>query len=126
MAQDLTLHVVGASPHETANLTFRLAEELSNTGTIQASIATRPGTEGERGADVPLWGQLALTFVGGGAASTLLNVLAAWIPKRSDQTIEFKDGRGREFKITGADLTPEKLGAILQTLDQFVVRARRN
>ncbi|HEX8830402.1 MAG TPA: hypothetical protein VF705_04510 [Longimicrobium sp.] len=108
-----------AGEGEAARLTSRLAEELSRPGNIRAEAQVRPARPGERAADVPLLGQLALTFLGGGAATALINIIGAWLPRKSETKIVLKLADGTELSLSGTDLTPTQTSAYIKALQKY-------
>lgn len=111
-----------SGPAEAARLADRVASEINRPGTIRATPETRPAEPGERGVDIPLAGHLALTFLSGGAASTLINVLTAWLPRGGDTKVELELANGSSFAISGSDLTPTKVAEYVEALREFEPR----
>lgn len=118
----LRIHHEGG-PAEAARLADRVAGEINRPGTIQAKPETRSAQPGERGVDIPLAGQLALTFLSGGAASTLINVLAAWLHRGGDTKVDLVLADGSSLAITGAELSPQKVAEYVEALRKFEPRA---
>jgi len=124
MESTFKLHVRHeAGPAEAARVSARVASELSRPGSIRAAAETRPAEPGERGIDIPLAGQLALTFLSGGAASALINVLAAWLPKTGDTKVDLVLPDGASLTLAGPDLTPQKAAEYVEALRKFEPRA---
>lgn len=106
-------------PTETARLSAGLASALSRTRVVEASLATRPSSPGERADMVPILGQIVVAFVGGGAASALVNVLSGWL-HRTTTSVEITAADGRSIKITGSDLVPERVEPLVRSLERFM------
>jgi hypothetical protein len=70
--------------------------------------------------EIGLLGQLALTFLGAGAATALINCLRAYIER--DHTLRFRLKRadGVELEIESKDLSPDHLVKTLQDLEKHV------
>lgn len=97
----------------------QMTEELNRPGIIRVVPETRPGARGERAMDVPLAGQLLLTFLSGGAATALINVLAAWLPRGGDTRVELELPDGRSITLKGPGMTPEKVGEFMEAVRKF-------
>lgn len=120
MESTLRLHVQHESgPAEAARLAARVAEAANRPGSIRAEAETRPAAPGERAIDVPLAGQLALTFLGGGAATALINVIAAWLPRGGDTKVDLVLPDGGSLTLSGADMTPKKVAEYVEALRKF-------
>lgn len=124
MESTVTLHLQHeGGPAEAARLADRIAGEINRPGSIRAVPGTRPAKSGERGVDIPLAGQLALTFLSGGAASALINVLTAWLPRGGDTKVDLVLADGGSLTLSGANMTPEKVAEYVEALRKFEPRA---
>jgi ferric-dicitrate binding protein FerR (iron transport regulator) len=111
-----------AGPAEAARLADRVAAEINRPGSIRAAAETRPAQPGERALDVPLVGQLALTFLSGGAAAALINTLAAWLPRGGDTKVDLVLADGTSLTLAGRDMTPKKTAEYVEALRKFEPR----
>ncbi len=109
------------SPEQLSNLARELAADLRREADLEAQEVSRPPEPGERGAEVGLLGQLALTFLSAGAATALINCLRAYIQR--DHTLRFKLKRpdGSELELEGKHLQADKLEETLRALERFVL-----
>lgn len=108
-----------AGPEEAARLAAALSAAAERTATLAIRPDTRPPREGERAVEIPMAGQLVLTFLGGGAASAIINLLAAWLSRGGKTTVELKLPGGRSLFLAGPDLTPERLREYVETLREY-------
>ncbi len=100
-------------------LTRQLREELSELD-VQADLMTGgPAPADTKAGDVIQWGRLLLTLAAsGGAITTLINVLQAWMTRhdRRGVTLEIN---GDKLQVTGISSTEQK-----QLIDAWLNRHR--
>jgi hypothetical protein len=106
-----------AGPAAIARATSELAAALSRTRVIDARVDTRETEPGERADSVPVVGQILLSLAGA-AATALVNVISGWL-HRTTTSVEISTADGRSVKITGSDLSPERLEELLGIVRGF-------
>jgi hypothetical protein len=120
MNSSFSLRVIHSSGMgEAARLAARLTDEANRPGSLRAAVQTRPAVPGERAVELPLAGQIALTFLSGGAAAALINMLAAWLPRSGDIKVDMVLPDGSSLTLAGPDMTPEKTAAYVEALRKF-------
>ena len=105
---------------QVADLSRQLANDLRGQFDLTAEPVTRSSAPGEKSVDVPLLGQLAITFLSGGAAVALINCLKAYIER--DRSLRFKLKRedGTELELEAKDVKGATVDQTLEALHRFV------
>ena len=103
---------------ELRELTELLCRDLRNEAELDAVLAKTAVTPGAKG-DVSLAGQIILTAIGsGGLAVAFVNVLKAWIQKKSSLTIKLKDADGKTLEFKAENMRDKDVKEIAQTIQE--------
>ena len=107
------------APSRFAALSRDLQSTLNQLGDIEASHAVRRPRPSERSAELNLFGQVLLSFVGAGALKALVQCLQAYISREPSLEYELARGDGRVVKLTAKNFTPEHIDQMVATLREF-------
>ena len=87
---------------------------------IEVQPATRPAQPGERAGEVPLLGQIVLTFLTAGAAKALIDCLKAYVAR--DRSLQFKLKRadGSELSLDAKNLDAKVIDEGIKVVKRFI------
>jgi hypothetical protein len=111
-----------ANPSRLAEVSLQLRSELSRITGLAAKLATQPAPTGARsGPEDPIWGQLALTFLGGGgAASALIVCLQSWIAQDSALRFRLRRANGSEIELDMRNLTRKDIQSAIRAVEALL------
>jgi len=99
-----------------------LLADLRRQPGVDAEQATRALEQGERSAEVPLLGQIVLTFLSAGAATALFGCLKAYIERDRHLKIRFRRPDGAELELDGTHFDARAINESVQVLERFLAR----
>jgi hypothetical protein len=110
---------------ELQELTELLCSDLRNEAELDVELVKAEAASGEKPANVPLYGQIILTAIGsGGVAVAFVNVLKAWIQKKSSLAIKLKDAEGKTLEFKAENMRGKDVKEIAQSIQEAFKQAQ--
>ncbi len=119
MPFELSIAAPDLDNEDLQTLTHDLARTINQETDFRADLPEESGGVGSKG-DVGLLGQIALTLLGsGGVAVALIGVLRSYFERSRALEIELTREDGRKLKISGAELSPERIEELIPIAQRF-------
>lgn len=126
MADNFSMEVLGAgSPDRVNAVTQELLRDLRRLGELEATAASRPVRPGERAIEVPIIGQILLSFISAGAAKALIDCLKAYLARDRRMSFVIKEPGGRELSVTAENVGQAEFMASVETFRQHAAAPDR-
>jgi len=107
-------------PEKLAELTREVLSDLEGQSGLSARQGARDAAAGERAGEVPLLGQLILTFVTAGAATALINCLKSYIERDRRMKFRLRKNDGTELELDGARFDAQAIGETIRQVERFL------
>lgn len=103
------------NPSQLHKLSLNMLVDLNAQMSVSASLPKEDIDPTAKGDPITI-GQLALTFLGGGSAVALLEVIKAYIARNSSITIELKDKNGGSINFSAENINSRECKEMLDKI----------
>lgn len=118
MAVMLSLKSVDLNSDDLQDITRNLCNTLNRETDVEAKQAESNGSTGYKGDPITI-GAIILAFLTGGAASSMFNVLQAYLERAPSLEMEFQHPDGKKLTIRAKDVDPEQIENTWQKAREF-------
>jgi hypothetical protein len=95
-----------------------VCEEINGKTSVNASLSEERDLAGTKG-DIGLLGQIALTFLSGGAAVALIDLLKSYFDRNSSLEVAFERPDGKKLKILAENMGEQEIERTREMAREF-------